>query len=192
MQTTRTGGDICFVRSEKDTIVKTLEKSHKQLDMEESICEKMRSKYESEWTQQPSARLTTTLRSDIRNYREALDEAARSDGELAAKLRQNENEFAEMRAAAEHGDIDSLFQAAVSKVRAKSGSVSSPAGEANLLDADFEDDSPSVLDQINRVEEILKKLNLVKRERNQVLKDLKEKVCLVPVCCPFFCLASIG
>jgi len=34
----------------------------------------------------------------------------------------------------------------------------------------------SVMDQVARVEEILKKLNLIKRERSQVLKDLKEKV----------------
>ena len=32
------------------------------------------------------------------------------------------------------------------------------------------------MDQIAKVEEILKKLNLIKRERAQVLKDLKEKV----------------
>jgi programmed cell death 6-interacting protein len=34
------------------------------------------------------------------------------------------------------------------------------------------------MDQVARVEEILKKLNLIKRERAQVLKDLKEKVYL--------------
>ncbi len=164
------------LKTEKDAIVGILDKGSKQLDTEESICEKMRSKYESEWTQQPSARLTNTLRSDIRNYRDALEEAARSDAELAAKLRQNANEFEEMRRAAERGEIDALFQTAVGKVRGKSIHAGSPAGEANLLDDDFEDGSPSVVDQINKVEDILKKLNLIKRERNQVLKDLKEKV----------------
>ena len=49
--------------------------------------------------------------------------------------------------------------------------------EGNLLDDDFGDGSPSVMDQIAKVEDILKKLNLIKRERAQVLKDLKEKVC---------------
>lgn len=165
------------LRIDKDSIVTVLEKSSKQLDMEESVCEKMRSKYESDWTQQPSSRLTTTLRGNIRNYREALDEAAKSDGQLYAKFRQNENDFEEMRVAAQHGDADGLFQRAVSKLRTKSSNVASPAGgEPNLLDEDFEDGSLSVMDQINRVEEILKKLNLIKRERNQVLKDLKEKV----------------
>ncbi|KAI0132055.1 BRO1-like domain-containing protein [Xylariales sp. AK1849] len=165
------------LRIDKDSVITVLDKSSKQLDMEESVCEKMRSKYESEWTQQPSSRLTTMLRGNIRNYREALDEAAKSDGQLYAKFRQNENDFEEMRIAAQHGEADSLFQSAVSVVRARSSNATSPSGgEPNLLDVDFDDGSLSVMDQINRVEEILKKLNLIKRERNQVLKDLKDKV----------------
>ncbi|KAH8681244.1 vacuolar protein-sorting protein BRO1 [Xylariales sp. PMI_506] len=165
------------LRIDRDLIVNMLEKSSKQLDTEESVCEKMRSKYESDWTQQPSSRLTTTLRGNIRNYREALDEAARSDSQLYTKFKQNEADIEEMRIAAQNGDADSLFQRAVSKVRGKSSNIASPTGgEPNLLDDDFNDSGPSVIDQINRVEDILKKLNLIKKERNQVLKDLKEKV----------------
>ncbi|KAF4471698.1 vacuolar -sorting bro1 [Fusarium albosuccineum] len=163
------------LRTEKESIVSILEKGTKQLDMEEGVCEKMRSKYENEWTQQPSSRLTTTLRSDIRSYREALEEAMRSDNQLASKLRQNEMDFDEMRRAAQTGEVDQLFQRAVAQARARSSNATSPAGiEPNLLDDDFEE-GPSVMDQINKVEDILKKLNLIKRERNQVLKDLKEK-----------------
>ncbi|KAF5615821.1 vacuolar sorting BRO1 [Fusarium sp. NRRL 52700] len=163
------------LRSEKDSILLILDKSTKQLDMEEGVCEKMRSKYENDWTQQPSSRLTTTLRGDIRHYREALDEASRSDNQLAGKLRQNEMDFDEMRRAAQSGEVDQLFQRAVAQARARGSNATSPAGmEPNLLDDDFEE-GPSVVDQINRVEDILKKLNLIKRERNQVLKDLKEK-----------------
>ncbi|KAB5577757.1 BRO1-like domain-containing protein [Coniochaeta sp. 2T2.1] len=163
------------LKTQKDSIVALLDQSTKQLDMEESVCEKMRSKYEGEWTQQPSSRLTNTLRNDIRNYREALEEATRSDVSLAMKLRANENEFEEMRSAAQNGEIDALFQRAVTKLRGKSGSGHSPAVEQNLLDADFDEGLPSISDQIAKVEDILKKLNLIKRERIQVLKDLKEK-----------------
>ncbi|KAJ4300247.1 bck1-like resistance to osmotic shock [Collariella sp. IMI 366227] len=163
-----------FLQTQKQAIIAALERSSKQLDMEESVCEKMRSKYESDWTQQPSLRLTSTLRGDIRNYREALDEASSSDGQLASKLRQNEHEFDEMRSAAQHGEVDALFQQAVKKVR-KSSTANSPSTEPNLLDADFDDAGPSVVEQIAKVEDILKKLNLIKRERIQVLKDLKEK-----------------
>ncbi|EMR62414.1 putative vacuolar protein-sorting protein bro1 protein [Eutypa lata UCREL1] len=164
------------LRIDKDSIMTALDRCSKSLDREESVCEKMRSKYESEWTQQPSSRLTSTLRGNIRNYREALEEAATSDGQLYTKFRQNEADFEDMRNAAQTGEVDALFQRAVGKVRSKSSAASSPAGgEANLLDADFDDGGPSVAQQINRVEDILKKLNLIKRERNQVLKDLKEK-----------------
>lgn len=170
------GSIFNFLKSQKDSIVAILDQSARQLDMEESVCEKMRSKYEEEWTQQPSSRLTTTLRSDIRNYKEALEEAERSDVQLAMKLRSNENEFEEMRSAAQNGEVDSLFQRAVTKTKGKSGTGRSSANEQSLLDADFDEGVPSVTDQIAKVEDILKKLNLIKRERIQVLKDLKEKV----------------
>ena len=171
-----------MLKSSKDGIVATLDRSSKQLDMEESVCEKMRSKYEAEWTQQPSSRLTSTLRSDIRNYREALDEAAQSDNQLYQKMRQHEVDFDEMRSAGETGEADVLFQKALFQVGGKSrNNVGSPAGgEGNLLDDDFQDSGPSVMDQVAKVEEILKKLNLIKRERGQVLKDLKEKVLVCP------------
>ncbi|KAK3688437.1 BRO1-like domain-containing protein [Podospora appendiculata] len=159
---------------EKQGILAVLDKSTKQLDMEESVCEKMRSKYDSEWTQQPSSRLTSTLRNDIRNYREALEEAARSDGQLATKLRQNDTEFDEMRTAAQTAEVDALFQRAVNKGR-KSNNNSPAVAEPNLLDADFDDSGPSVVNQIAKVEDILKKLSLIKKERLQVLKDLKDK-----------------
>ncbi|KAG5934965.1 bck1-like resistance to osmotic shock [Claviceps sorghi] len=166
-----------YLRSEKESIMSILESSAKQLDMEESICEKMRSKYESEWSQQPSSRLTLTLRSDMRNYRDALDEAMRSDAQLAAKFRDNEGEIDEMRRAVEEGEVDQFFQHAVARARVRGSHVTSPSNAGpNLLDADFGESGPSVLDQVNKIEDILRKLNLVKRERNQVLKDLKEKV----------------
>ncbi|ATZ52110.1 Bcbro1 [Botrytis cinerea B05.10] len=165
------------LKSSKEAIVSILEKSSKQLDMEESVCEKMRSKYEGEWTQQPSSRLTSTLRNDIRNYREALEEAARSDNQLYSKICQHEVDFDEMRSAGELGESDVLFQRALIQVGGKSrNAAGSPsAREGNLLDDDFDDGKKSVTDQIAKVEDILKKLNLVKRERSQVLKDLKEK-----------------
>jgi hypothetical protein len=142
--------------------------------MEESVCEKMRSKYGAAWTQQPSSRLTNTLRSDIRNYRGAIDEATHSDGQLMATFRQYESDFDEMRSAGETDEADVLFQRAMVKVGASRGK--SKGGGESLLDDDFGDGRESVTDQIERVEDLLKKLNLIKRDRAQVLKDLKEKV----------------
>lgn len=174
----------CFEKltTDKANITSRLDQCSKQLDMEESVCEKMRSKYGSDWTQQPSSRLTTTLRSDVKNYRGAVDEASSSDSQLQSTLKQHESDFEDMRVSAESGEIDVLYQKAMIKAgasRARGGSTpGSPAheNEGNLLDEEFEDGSASVAEQIANVEELMRKLNLIKRERAQVLKDLKEKV----------------
>jgi hypothetical protein len=163
------------LNTDKSEITTMLEGSMKQLDMEESVCEKMRSKYGVDWTQQPSSRLTATLRSDIRNYRGAIEEASTSDAQLYNTFRQFESDFDEMRSAGETDEADVLYHRAMIKAGATKGKSPGPA-QGNLLDEDFID-GPSVPDQINNVEEIVRKLNLIKRERAQVLKDLKEKVC---------------
>ncbi|KAF2835256.1 BRO1-domain-containing protein [Patellaria atrata CBS 101060] len=167
--------------TDKAEITRMLDSSMKQLDMEESVCEKMRSKYGVDWTQQPSSRLTATLRSDIKNYRTAVEEASTSDAQLYSTFRQYESDFDEMRSAGETDEADVLYQRAMIKAgasRGKGKGVNSPlsaGAEGNLLDDDFQG-GPSVAEQIANVEEMLKKLNLIKRERAQVLKDLKEKV----------------
>jgi hypothetical protein len=160
------------LNKDKQHVNTLLEECVKSLDMEESVCEKMRSKYGDDWTQQPSSRLTATLRADIKNYRQAIEEASTSDAQLYSTLRQNESDFDEMRSAGETDEADILYQRALIKAGAAKGK-----GEQSetLLDDDF-DSGPSVAEQIASIEELLKKLRLIKKEREQVLKDLKEKV----------------
>ena len=171
------------LREDKSEILSTLDACGKQLDMEESVCEKMRSKYGTEWSQQPSSRLTSTLRTDARSYRNAVEEASTSDAQLYNTFRQHESDFDEMRSAGETDEADVLYQRAMIKAGAgkKGSAVQSPVpgfsgDEGNLLDDDFADGQLSVAEQIEKVEELIRKLQLVKRERSQVLKDLKEKV----------------
>ncbi|KKZ61959.1 vacuolar protein-sorting protein bro1 [[Emmonsia] crescens] len=170
------------LQEDKISILSVLDQCSKQLDMEESVCEKMRSKYGADWVQQPSSRLTSTLRSDVRTYRDTIDEASSSDSQLLVNLRQHEADFEEMRSAGETEETDVLFQRALIKAGGKHGksrnghgSPYSAAPETNLLGDDFQGET-SVAEQISRVEELLRKLSLVKRDRNQILKDLKEKV----------------
>ena len=171
------------LQTDKTEILSILDRCTKQLDMEESVCEKMRSKYGADWTQQPSSRLTSTLRNDIRSYRGALDEAGSSDTQLHNSSRQYEVDFEEMRSAGETDEADVLYQRAMLKAGANRNkglngvsSPMSPNGQGSLLDEDYGEGGPSVADQITKVEDLLKKLNLIKRDRTQVLKDLKEKV----------------
>jgi hypothetical protein len=94
-------------------------------------------------------------------------------------LRQYEADFDEMRSAGETDEADVLFQRGLIKAGSKhskgKNGVTSPA-EGSLLDDVYDEGGASVAEQIAKVEEILKKLNLVKRERSQVFKDLKDKV----------------
>jgi BRO1-like domain/ALIX V-shaped domain binding to HIV len=171
------------LQDSKATIVDLLSQFTRQLDMEESVCEKMRSKYGADWTQQPSSRLTSTLRGEVRSLRDTINEAGASDTQLNATLKQYEADFDEMRSAGETDEAEVLYQRAMTKAGSKQklsrnghASPYSPS-EGTLLDDVDEDGSLSVAEQISRVEEFVKKLNLVKRERAQILKDLKEKVC---------------
>src|SRR5579862_2736775 len=120
------------LKADRRDMITVLERSNKQLDMEESVCEKMRSKYGPDWTQQPSSRLTMTLRSDIRNYCGAIEEASNSDGQLFGSFRQHEPDFEQMRSAGETDESDVLFQramvkASASRGRGRNGSVGSPS-----------------------------------------------------------------
>lgn len=159
----------------KQQVNTLLEESMKSLDMEESVCEKMRSKYGDDWTQQPSSRLTATLRSDIRNYRQAIEEASTSDAQLYSTFRQYESDFDEMRSAGQVDEADVLYQRGMLKAGAGKGKGKSPASPENLLDEDF-DSGPSVAEQIENIDELMKKLKMIKKEREQVLRDLKDKV----------------
>ncbi|KAK5699156.1 bck1-like resistance to osmotic shock, partial [Elasticomyces elasticus] len=171
--------DFNDLQERKSEVLAQLDHCSKQLDLEGSVCEKMRTKYGADWNQQPSARLNTTLRGDIRAYRDTVNEASASDSQLSSTLHQYEADFDEMRSAGETDEPDVLFQRAMLKAGSKQGKgkMGSPHStpEGNLLD-DVDEGDLSVADQISRVESILKKLNLVKRERFQVLKDLKDRV----------------
>ncbi|KAF2864456.1 BRO1-domain-containing protein [Piedraia hortae CBS 480.64] len=159
------------LRRANSNIVASLDSCSKQLDTEERVCEKMRSKYGGEWTQQPSSRLTSTLRSDLKSHRTAVEAAGATDAQLSRTFQQHESDFDEMRSAGETDEADVLYQRAMLKAGG-----SRKTEEGHLLDDDVADGGPSVSQQVERVEELMRKLQLVKRERQQVLRDLKDRV----------------
>lgn len=172
------------LKTNKKKIIEVLDSSTKALDQEEAVCEKMRTKYQAEWTQQPSTRLTQTLRADIRSYREAVDAAVQSDNQLFTQYKTTQEEISGMRSAGERADqgaVDILWNTKAKEVtRARPASNGKSQNAESLVDVDHGIGGPTVLEQIERVEELLKRLNMLKKERVQVLKDLREKVCPHP------------
>ncbi|KAK2740731.1 bck1-like resistance to osmotic shock [Myotisia sp. PD_48] len=170
------------LQNDKTSLLTALDDCMKLLDMEEATCERMRVKHGADWIQQPSSQLNATMRNDIKNYRQSINEASTSDSRLLITLRQHESDFEEMRAAGEAGDADIIFPQAMIKAglgQGKGGNGTSPSSktqEGSLLDDDFGEGRFSVADQITKCEELLRKLNLVKNDRLQTLKDLKDKV----------------
>ncbi|KAJ5505014.1 hypothetical protein N7463_007888 [Penicillium fimorum] len=167
------------LQDRKAEVLSQLDQCSKQLDLEESVCEKMRSKYGADWSQQPSSRLNTTLRGDVRSYRDTVNEASASDSQLSSTLRQYEIDFDEMRSAGETDEADVLFQRALTKARSKHGKskngVTSPA-EGTLLDDVHDEGDSSVAEQIAKMEGILEELHSVEREKSTTLSDLKDQV----------------
>lgn len=166
------------LRNRKNMILSTLDRCTTDLDREESTCEKMRLKFGAEWTQQPSAKFSAALKSEMKRYRTAINEASSNDNALMTWWERSEQQIKEMYTAGLNDEVDVMFQEAMIKAVEKSGRRSSanPAPSVgNLLD-DVDDSSP-VTDQVAQIEELYKKLMLVKKDRTQVLKDLKEKVC---------------
>ena len=168
------------LKASKRKIKEILEASSKSLDQEESVCERMRAKFQDEWTQQPSSRLTQTLRGDIRSYGEAIEAAVQSDNQLWTQYKSVQNDIVEMIIAGQSPDgmaVEQLWDSRVARANFDAGGGTSgnngPSSES-LLDVDDGEGGPTVMEQIERVEELLKKLNLIKRERAQVLKDLKD------------------
>ncbi|KAI5292279.1 bck1-like resistance to osmotic shock, partial [Ascosphaera atra] len=163
------------LKDDRTRLLSSLDQCTTQLDAEESACEKLRVKYGADWTQQPSSVFAATLRKEVRAYRDSIKDAAANDDALLTSYKKAEQVIEEMRGAGAKNEVDVMFQEALFKMAESSGRRTSTASATtgNLLDD--VDDSNAVNEQIAQLEELCKKLMLVKKDRTQVLKDLREK-----------------
>ncbi|KAH7337522.1 BRO1-like domain-containing protein [Rhizoctonia solani] len=135
----------------------------RELELESRECESLRVKHEHLWTQEPSASRTGSLRQELKSHREAYTAAASSDGQVISLWHNTKPGLDILR-----NNPASLFQ----RVDSEPGS---------LLDLDEgvnvgREESDAIKTQVDEIDEILGTLNKIKRERGEVLKDLKEKV----------------
>jgi hypothetical protein len=146
--------------------------SLRQLDEEGRECENMRAKFGSEWTQTPSTGLTASMRQELNAHNDTLSQAQTNDDLLEAQWLRYRSDI-EILAGGEDGL--SLRE----EFRTIGAAKAAPAGEASLLDL-VDEEGPAKSDRVTKyvkkVEKGLGGLNVIKRERQTTLKQLRDAV----------------
>ena len=157
------------VRSELDGI-------SRELEAESHECEAMRIKYDHIWTQEPSTGLNKSLRQDLKSHVAAFDAAASSDQQVATLWDSIK------------GDILLLLSPGIEEMFRASAQPGDPSQSLLDLDVGHDEQERAKIGQFtSEIEERLGRVKKISYERNEVLKDLKEKVsirsqCLVIIC----------
>ena len=155
----------------KASVQAELDGVSRDLEIESKDCETMRVKYDS-WSQEPSASLTKDIRQDLKSHFTALEAAGVSDEQVVQLW------------GAVNADIGLLLSEELDVVFRESVERSSSQGES-LLDLDVssemkdEEEKRRIEQLVNEIEDRLNGLHKISKERDQVLRDLKEKV--IPV-----------
>ncbi|KAK4048160.1 bck1-like resistance to osmotic shock [Microbotryomycetes sp. JL221] len=149
----------------KETAARKLDQTASDLDEESRECEAMRVKYGHLWEQHPASSLTKSYRQDIRSHRGSLEQAASSDAQAQGLWD------------AAKGDIALLLNPTALDRAFVEAVGSSNSQDNSLLDTDFgEEEDAESKKRVEAISDNLSKLSKIKRERSEVLKDLKEKV----------------
>jgi hypothetical protein len=152
----------------KDAVKSDLEALSRDLEVESRECETMRVKYDHLWTQEPSASLNKSVRQDIKSHLSALDAAAASDQQVSALWDSVKS------------DVILLLSPGVEELFRASAQRGVPS--ESLLDFDIgseahdEQEQARIGQYTSEIEERLGRIKKITYERNEVLKDLKEKV----------------
>jgi hypothetical protein len=157
----------------KERVRAELEDTAGDLEGESRECETMRIKYEHLWTQEPSASLTKSLRQDLKSHFGALEAAASSDQQVGSLWDSVQADIKLLLS----DDIEEVFRASTEQAGSRRDS---------LLDLDIGTDPSDATERarigglVHEIEERLSRLMKISRERGEVLKDLKDKVCDPP------------
>ncbi|KAF9030291.1 BRO1-domain-containing protein [Hymenopellis radicata] len=153
----------------KSTVGQQLESLSQELDTESRSCEMMRVKYEHLWTQEPSAGVAKSFRQDIKAHFGSLEAAAPSDQQVATMWQSVQGDIGLLLSP----NLEDVFRASTER----GGNV-----RESLLDLDISGEVDDAQERakirsfVVEIDQRLGKLNKISRERNEVLKDLKEKI----------------
>lgn len=161
-------GKLQLLRSKaKDGIANAL----RQLDEESRECEAMRGRYGSDWTQSPSAGMTASMRQELNSQNDVLSQTKTNDDLLEAQWLKYRSDI-EILASGQDG-------LALREAFKTVGMGKVAPGEGSLLDL-VDDEGPSesgrIAGLVRAVEKGLGGLNVIKRERQTTLKQLKDAV----------------
>lgn len=157
------------VKSARTRIATLIEHANRTLDEEARQSETMRSRFAEIWTQAPSLSVNQSLVRDLQNCTNSLNTAKTSDQKM-------DNKYSSIQAQVDilgQQDLESMstyFQRIVLDSSALPDQAST-----NLLDLPEENTADTIAIKVDQVDDILRKLNLVKKERLQTLQDLKDK-----------------
>ena len=129
-------------------------------------------KYDHLWEQEPSAGFTRSYRQDLKSHRDAFAAATSSDSRVVELWN------------AVHPDLilllsgNDALEGYLYAAETNSGSGGSLLDIADDVGKDEDVNLAEIKRKVNDIEERIGRVNKIKRERSEVLKDLKEKVCL--------------
>lgn len=137
----------------------------RDLDAESHDCETMRVKYGHLFTQVPSSGLTKDFRANLKGRLQTLDAAGASDDQVQTLWDSVK------------GDVRLLISDDVENIFKESAQGHDRRESLLDLDTDKDDAEKAKIGRlVEEIDERLGRLNKIERERDQTLKDLKEKV----------------
>ncbi|ETS63755.1 hypothetical protein PaG_02071 [Moesziomyces aphidis] len=165
------------IESIKTQAAKTIDDALAELDNENRECEKQRVRFGHKWSQEPSLKQTKDMRQSLRENKEAMQQASQNDaqiGELWRSIRSDIQLLVSGRDA-----LEGAFAAALT---GQTGLYGGAGAQTSLIDVSADEEQASEADvaavkaKLSQIDEALTKLNKIKKERSEVLADLKEKI----------------
>ncbi|ODO11054.1 hypothetical protein I350_01656 [Cryptococcus amylolentus CBS 6273] len=170
--------ELSRLSNERERCERELRELNSALDNESRECERMRAKHTPQFTQSPSGPQTSNLRSNISANLSALSSAAASDSQLSSLYQSVQPAIALLSSG------QSQLESIASQV-AKGKPQNAEDRGISLLDLQDEDEGQGGLSAeekeslqraIKEGTEKLERLGKIRKERDEVLKDLKEKI----------------
>lgn len=174
--------------TKRDTVRRDLDSIQRDLELESRECESMRVRYGHRWGQDPSASFTVEFRKELKTHLGSDEGGGTSGGSLAAAAA-SDRQVLELWEAV-RGDIGLLLTSddgQLEQMFSTNSNISTGGPQQSLLDLDEGNTEADALAEakekeiiagmLSEVEGYLMGLKQIGREREGILRDLKDKVC---------------